>query len=351
MPVDLEEEPTSLAAMMAQDAPAETPAEETADSTEAESESTSEATETETEGEETEEKTSENPILDYYRECFPDDPSIAKYASDDEFLKGYRNAQKLVGQKEEAVETIRYLEKEGVTPRELSEWLQQRKQAPAAAKDNPASDPSYFDPDWVVENENGEWVATAKNPLPPAELAARAKRYRAEISARLRDPAKMAREVMKYLTPEVQAMLSQSQAQTAAALAQRDDAQVQADFIDRHAAVLFAEGKPNSSFDNWNPIAHRVSAIAQELSEKSYPTLQARLERALQIAALETTPKPNTAKLPSAAKHVATPSVPAKSKMSEEDVESAWPDMTLAEWTAFDTKGKIPDRPRTGKKK
>jgi hypothetical protein len=353
MPAVLEE-PTSLAGMLAADA-AEAPPEAATLAPETPQPEVEETPEVEAEaasGEE-EEVLSENPILDYYREQFPDDASIAKYATDDEFLKGYQHAQKLVGQRENAVDTIRYLEQEGVTARELAEWVQQRNQAPAGKQD-PLADPDYFDPAWVVENDKGEWVATA---AAPRDIAERATRYRQQIAARLRDPALLAKEVMKHLTPEVQKMIQGSQAQAAAALAQRDEAQIQADFIDRHATVLIQGGKYAGNATAWNPIAHRVTAIAQELNPQAYPSLNARLERALAIAALETTPKPNGAKLPAAAKHVAAPAVPAKGKMSIDDFEEAWPDATMSELMAAfpdgvdkSFSGKAPGRPRAKKK-
>lgn len=365
MSVDLEE-PASLAEMISQDVSAATTDTETTSTSTVETDETTTSEEaTPKEGEAEPEQFSENPILDYYKSQFPDDPSIAKYATDDAFLKGYQNAQKLVGQREVAVETIRYLENEGVTSRELSEWLQWRKQAQATKQNtkqpDPITDPNYFDPDWVVENENGEWMATAKNPLPPAELAARAKKYRSEMIARIRNPKLITNEVMKELLPEIDRRIQESQAltqkQVQAYQAQREEDQIQADFIDRHAAVLFVDGKPNADFSNWTPIAYQVTAKAKKLNTQEYGSLGERLEEALKWAAAETTPKPNTRSLPASAKHQVAPAPPVKNKMNIDEFEEAWPDASVAEMMAAFPEGvdkafsgKVPNRARAKKK-
>jgi len=352
MAVATEEEPASLAEMAAQEAAEAEAAKKAAGETETETD-TETAAETETKTGE-EDELSETPILDYYRELHPDDRSIDRFTSDDDFLGSYKSAQSLIGQREDAAEIKRYLEQEGVTPRELAEWLQARKQVPAKDGD-PVRDPTFFDPDWIAEDAQGNWVPSADSPLTQAEWEVRARRYQKQMRDYIKNPAKMAKEMLKYLQPEIAKATAEAKTEMARGQAARDDAAAESAFIDRHAAVLYKNGKAE---DGFAPIASRVTAIAKSLDKSAYPTHEARLEQALKWAALETTPQLSGAKLPSAAKHAVAPAAPAKSKaMNIDEFEEAWPDAKLSEISAafpdgVDGKfsGKVPSRPRAKKK-
>lgn len=283
------------------------------------------------------EEASESPSADlmaWAKEVFPDKANIiGLYKSDEEMMKGLLEASTLVGKRNEEAEYAKRLREYGVTEEDIARIVEEKRN-PGIAKTSPTAEISeLWNPAWVTEDENGQWVITSEGRKIP-DIQRKIANYRTDLSTAMRDPAKWDGFVEKYsgkkkTDPKVEIDRVRQE------MAQKDLERQVKEFEVKHDKVLFAG-------DSFTQLGQEVFNLLQDGGFYPSATFTQRAEKAMQFAAAIIAPQPSKRTIPVPAKRQTPVAAGKNVKLTVKEFRDKFPDAGLYDIVQYEEKGILP---------
>lgn len=247
-----------------------------------------------------------------------------KYKTPEEYLKGMREMEKLLGQRSDDAARFKALRDAGWEWSDILGALQttaQSKTPSTSAK--PADNLPAWDKRWVQKNDKGEWVPTrygVQQLGSVEELQKRFNAHQAMVEEFEADPSAFisahVQGQIQQLAPQLVGHIQQTAEQR---LAQERQAVLAWEWTKQNAADLFVDGKVTEDGTPNTPLGKQVKEVLADL-DPSIPLLE-RLEKAKRMAVkLTQTQAAAPRVLPKPTRAPNVPAAPAK-KRTEEDYD------------------------------